>query len=88
MMEGNCECPHHWCAKVLVVLAWVAAFGFWWAAAFKQSFLWMDANHFFKDVLIFAVLIYVSKYCGCCGMGGGMCEHGRGCSCGDCGICK
>ena len=87
MMEGNCKCLHHGVVKVFVVLAWVSAFGFWWATAFKTNFLWMNGEHFFKDVVILVLLVFVSKYCGCCGMGG-MCEHGRGCSCGDCGMCK
>ena len=88
MMEGNCKCPHHGVLKVVVVLTWLAALGFWWATAFKQTLFWMDASHFFMDVVIFGVLVYVSKFCGCCGKGGGMCEHGNSCKCGDCGMCK
>ena len=88
-MGENCKCFHHGVVKVVVVLAWASALGFWWATAFKTHFLWMDGSHFFMDVVIFGVLAFVSKYCGCCGVGGSsMCEHGKGCSCGDCGMCK
>ena len=92
MMEGNCKCPHHGVVKVLVVLAWMAALGFWWATAFKTHFLWMDGEHFFKDAILLVLLVFVSKYCGCCGhgmmSGGNMCMHGDSCKCGDCGMCK
>lgn len=91
MMDGNCKCPHHGVVKVFAVLAWLSAFGFWWATAFKTHFLWMDGEHFFKDTVILVLLVFVSKLCGCCrhGMGGGnMCMHGDSCKCGDCGTCK
>ena len=91
MHDSNCKCFHHGVVKVFVILAWIAALGFWWATAFKQSFWWMDGDHFFKDVVILVLLVYVSKFCGCCGhgMGGGnMCMHGESCKCGDCGMCK
>ena len=87
----NCKCFHHGVVKVLLVLAGVSALAFWWATAFNQTLFWMDADHLFKDVVILAVLAYLSKYCGCCrhGMGGGnMCAHGGSCKCGDCGMCK
>jgi len=89
MMEGNCKCFHHGMVKGLVVLVSLSAIGFWWASAFNQSLLWMDADHFFKDVVILSLLVFVSKYCGCCGMGGSnICSHDNSCKCGDCGMCK
>ena len=87
-MEGNCKCFHHGVVKVVVVLAWLSALGFWWAAAFKQTVLWMDAEHFFKDVVILSLLALVSKYCNCCRRGMNACSHEGGCKCGDCGVCK
>ena len=88
----NCKCFHHGIVKVIVILAWLSAIGFWWATAFKQTFLWMDSSHFFMDVVIFAALAYVSKFCGCCGRmgaaGGKTCRHEMGCKCSDCGMCK
>ncbi len=86
MMEGKCKCPHHTAIKVMLVLLWVSAVGFWWASAFKQTFLWMDSEHFFKDVVILGVLMYMTKFCGCCEMCG--CGHGDDCKCGGCGMCK
>ena len=88
MMEENCKCFHHGLVKALVVLAWLSAIGFWWASAFKQSFFWMDADHFFKDAVVIGLLILLSKYCGCCGMRNDMCGHSGDCKCGDCGRCK
>ena len=85
-MGGNCKCVHHVCAKVMVVLIWLSAFGFWWATAFKESFLWMNGEHFFRDVVILGLLLLTAKYCGCCGMGN--CNHDESCKCGDCGMCK
>ena len=83
---------HHVAVKVVVVLAWLAALGFWWATAFKQTLLWMDADHFFKDAVLLSLLAFLTKFCGCCGrmdmMGGKMCSHNMGCQCGDCGMCK
>ncbi len=89
-MKGNCKCFHHGFVKILVTLAWLSAIGFWWSSVFKQTFLWMDSSHFFMDVIVLGVLVFVSKYCGCCGMGvsNNTCSHDQGCSCGDCGMCK
>ncbi len=89
MMEGKCKCPHHGLVKVLPFLVGLSALGFWWATAFKTHFLWMDGEHFFKDVVILSLLTFVTKFCGCCmNHGGNVCMHGEGCSCGDCGNCK
>ena len=92
MHDSNCKCFHHGAVKVMMFLAGLSAIGFWWATAFKTTFLWMDGGHFFMDVVILSLLVITSKYCGCCGMGkiGGSntCSHGSGCSCGDCGMCK
>ena len=85
---GNCKCFHHGITKVLVVLIGLSALGFWWATAFKTHFLWMDGEHVFKDVIILSLLVWISKYCSCCGRGSEMCSHDNGCKCGDCGMCK
>lgn len=89
MHDNNCKCFHHGVVKVFVVLAWASALGFWWATAFKTTFLWMDSSHFFMDVVVLVLLVLSTKYCGCCGMGGSnTCSHNDGCKCGDCGMCK
>lgn len=88
MMEGNCKCPHHTVVKVFVALAWMSALGFWWATAFKTHLLWIDGEHFFKDAVLLVLLVFVSKYCGCCSGHGNTCVHGESCKCGDCGMCK
>ncbi|OGM99834.1 MAG: hypothetical protein A2650_00175 [Candidatus Yanofskybacteria bacterium RIFCSPHIGHO2_01_FULL_41_53] len=90
-MEGNCKCFHHSLNKVIVVLVWLSALGFWWATAFKTTFLWIDGQHFFMDVVVLSLLLLTSKFCGCCGWnkgGGNVCMHGGSCKCGDCGMCK
>lgn len=90
-MHGNCKCPHHVLVKVMMVLAGISALGFWWATAFKESFLWMDADHFFKDVVVLSLLTLLTKYCDCCGKGmsgANTCSHDMGCKCGDCGRCN
>ena len=87
-MGEHCKCFHHGLVKVMVVVAWLSAIGFWWATAFKQTLLWMDAEHFFKDVVMLSLLVFVSKYCGCCRKGMNMCSHEGSCKCGDCGTCK
>ena len=92
-MKNTCKCMHHGINKVLLFLVLLSAVGFWWSSAFDQKILWMDSDHFFKDVVILSLLSFVSKYCGCCGLGGGMggngmCNHNSDCKCGDCGMCK
>lgn len=92
MHDNNCKCFHHGAVKVFMVLAGLSALGFWWATAFKTSFLWLDGDHFYKDVVILSLLVFISKFCGCCGHGGmggkNMCSHEMGCKCGDCGMCR
>ena len=80
-MEGECKCFHHSIVKVIFVLMWFSAIGFWWASAFKQTFLWIDSTHFFMDVVILALLMITSKYCGCCGWHrmSKMCTHQADC---------
>ena len=92
-MNNKCKCLHHGLNKVIVLLVWFSAVGFWWATVFKQTLLWMDSEHFFQDVIILGVLVLVSKDCGCCGAsvksgGVGVCSHGLGCKCEDCDRCK
>jgi hypothetical protein len=88
MNDGNCKCFHHGVVKVMLFLVWMSALGFWWATAFKQSFWWMDGNHFFMDVVILSLLILTTRFCGCCGFMTGKCTHDSSCKCGDCGMCK
>lgn len=95
MMGGKCKCPHHSATKVMLALLWLSALGFWWATAFKTHLLWMDGDHLFKDAVLLGILMFSSKFCGCClsgqgghGMGKNMCSHEDSCKCGDCNMCK
>ena len=85
-MHGNCKCGHHWCAKVLVVLAWVSAILFWWTG-WKDVAVWgTNADGFFKAVVVFVLLAFTTKYCGCCAKYS-MGKSGASCACG-CGECN
>lgn len=101
-MHGNCKCPHHIVAKVLNLLAWVAAVLFFWSS-WSKSVVWgFDAGYYAWDVVVLSLLAFGSVFCGCCrkgkmigDMGGndmksmeGVCTHEAGCSCGDCDRCK
>jgi len=74
-MHGNCKCFHHICAKILVGLAWVAAVLFFWTG-WKAGLVWgVSAEGYFRVVIIFVLLAFSTKFCGCCGKGmmmGGM----------------
>lgn len=98
-MCSYCKCPHHLITKLLIILAWAAAIGFWWTEWKVSMIWWMDSEHLFKDVIILSLLAFSSKFCQCCSagkkmtesgkMGEGMsCKHEEGCRCGDCGRCK
>lgn len=87
-IKMNCKCFHHGVVKVMMALAGLSALGFWWASAFDQTLLWMDTDHFFKDTVVLSLLVMLTRYCGCCGGGAGMCGHDDSCKCGDCGTCK
>ena len=90
--HSGCKCFHHWIQKLFVILMWVSAVGFWWANWKGGGMAWgMDADVFFKDIVIFGFLVFSMKFCGCCRkmmMSGGMCKHGMDCKCGDCDRCK
>lgn len=82
-MHGHQRCGHHVLAKILVVLAWLAAIGFWWVSWTGRTAIWgMNAEHLFRDVIILAILAFSTKFCGCYqkSMMTGMC----GCACNNC----
>ena len=95
MMGHQCKCPHHWVAWVLTILAWIAAFGFFYVQ-FAVLPLWgFDADFYFASVIILVLLPWSMKICGCCRkhvmvgkIGGGVCTHEPGCKCGDCERCR
>jgi len=65
MMHGNCKCFHHICAKILVVLAWLSAIGFWWAS--WKGLAWnLDSSEWFAHIVVFVLLAFSTKFCGCC----------------------
>ena len=84
MMQGNCKCFHHICAKILVVLAWVAAVLFFWTG-WKAGLVWnVSAEGYFRVVVVFILLAFSTKFCGCCwknmkAMHGGMAHGGMQC---------
>lgn len=90
-MYGHCKCFHHIVAKVLVVLMWLSAVAFWYVG-WKDVLFWgKDAEHWFRDVVIFGFLAFGTFFCGCCGkdkMMGSKCSHPAGCHCGDCDRCR
>lgn len=89
-MGYGCKCFHHLVISVFVVLLWLSAFAFWWTSWKGTSIWWMDANHFFQDVVILGFLVFSSKFCKCCwkkNMNAGVCSHEGGCKCGDCDKC-
>ncbi len=65
-MHGNCKCPHHMIVKLLMVLVWVSAILFWWASWKVQSAGRLGADHLFKEVIVFTLLAFSKKFCGCC----------------------
>jgi len=95
MHNGNCGCYHHWCVKILMVLAWVAGILFFWTS-WNNSMVWgFNSAYYAWTVVVLVLLAKVSMFCGCCGMGkmggqmmgGKMCSHEAGCKCGDCDRC-
>ena len=86
-MHGNCKCGHHVCAKILVGLAWLSAIAFWWAS-WKSTIVWdLDSTELFYHVVIFGLLAFSTKFCGCCGRNGKMMSTGMNCACA-CGNCE
>ena len=80
-MHGNCKCGHHVCAKILVVLAWLAGIGFV-ISAWKGMMFWKwDANGYFEAVVVFVVLAFSTKFCKCCWDGSKMMAGGASCAC-------
>ena len=80
-MHGNCKCFHHVCAKILVVLAWLSALAFLWAS-WKTTLVWnLDSSEWFYHVVVFALLAFSTKFCGCCMkmMGSKMMHGGMSC---------
>jgi len=97
MHKGNCGCPHHWGAKGMMVLVWVAGVLFFWTS-WKMTAVWgFEAPYYAWVVVVLSLMSYSMKGCGCCGgmgmVGGKMedgkmvCSHEGGCKCGDCSRC-
>ena len=78
----NCKCVHHVIVKILVVLAWLSAIGFLIASK-KDMFLNYVNTDWFYHVVVFTLLAFSTKFCGCCWrgkMGNAVCN----CSCNNC----
>ncbi|MEX1064066.1 MAG: hypothetical protein WD898_00565 [Candidatus Paceibacterota bacterium] len=88
-MHGHNKCGHHMVAKLLLVLAWLAALGFW-LAMWKGMFWNVEPTGWFSHVVVFSLLAFGTKFCSCYSknrmMGGMKCD----CSCNDCegGMCE
>lgn len=77
MMHGNCKCFHHIVAKILMILAWVAAVLFFVSG--PNGMVWgMIADQYLQLVILFSLLLFGTAFCGCCGKGKMM--HGVDCS--------
>jgi len=97
MYHGNCKCPHHLVAKVMMLLVWVAGVVFFWAGL-KGVAVWGYEPLFYAwAVVVLSLMAFGMKYCECCGIparvgfassgGEKMCSHEEGCKCGDCDRC-
>lgn len=93
------KCFHHLLAKILMILAWVSAVGFWWTEWQVATIGWMYSDFLFKNVVILSLLALGLKSCSCGMMGkktmdggkmgeGALCTHKDDCKCGDCSRCK
>lgn len=89
-MHGGCRCSHHIFVKILSALGFVSAVLFFYAAWAKTLIFGFDSTMYFEHVIVLSLMVYGTKYCGCCG---GRCGCGRcgedkisscACSCGSC----
>lgn len=84
-MHGNCKCGHHVIAKLLMLLAWVSAILFFVSGS--KGLVWnMDVDQYFQLVIVFSLLLFGTKFCGCCWKGK-MMSGGMNCAC-TCGNCE
>ena len=86
----HCRCGHHMLAKVLGVLAWVAAVLFFWTSL-KEVLVWgFDYDYYAWSVVVLVLISVTFKGCKCCGTVkmGNMCGHDQECKCMDCDKCK
>lgn len=74
-MHGNCRCPHHWAAKVMMVLIWVAGVLFFWSslgATFfggSSAIFGFESIYYAYAVVVLSLMSFSMKSCGCCGWG-------------------
>ena len=67
MSNDKCKCPHHMFAKLLVLLAWIAAVLFFWGSIAGRTFMGMDASYWAWSVVILVLLTKSMRgTCGCC----------------------
>lgn len=88
-MHGNCKCPHHWAAKIMMVLIWVAGVIFFWTSLGVTTVWGFESLYYAWVVVVLSLMSFSMKNCGCCGKMGSsnMCSHDEGCKCGDCPKC-
>ena len=67
MQEGMCKCGHHWVEKLMMVLAWLAAIGFWLALWRDGAFWNVASDVWFQHVVVFSLLLFGMSWCSCCG---------------------
>lgn len=69
-----------------MVLAWLAAIAFWWAS--WKGLVWnLDPSEWFAHVVVFSLLLFGTKFCGCCRKVGKMMGGSMNCAC-TCGSCE
>ncbi|MEK7583103.1 MAG: hypothetical protein AAB483_01705 [Patescibacteria group bacterium] len=77
---NNCKCFHHGFAKVMSVLAGLAAIAFLYTAWSGNLLFDMPGDGYFAHVVVFSLVMFGTKMCKCC------CDAGCGKGCGS-GIC-
>ncbi len=66
-MEGVCKCGHHKIEKLMMLLAWLAGISFW-VALWKDGMFWnVPSDVWFQHVVVFSLLMFGGRFCGCCG---------------------
>ncbi len=68
-MHGNCKCPHHWAAKIMMVLIWVAGVIFFWTSLMATTVWGFEPLYYAWVVVVLSLMSLSMRSCGCCGWG-------------------
>ncbi len=80
MYHHGCKCPHHWLARIMAALVWVAGVLFFWSS-WRMTAVWgFESLYYAWVVVVLSLMSFGMKNCGCCGMGKmGMMGEGKEC---------